>query len=166
MEGKKSVSVKDLEKKIKKLEKEKDEVMESLKRLKADNINEKKQSESYQQVLIESVIAKNIQEFLPIIDSIIIALELKDVNDVSYKKGVEAIYDRCISSFSKLGVTMLNPMNEKFDPHKHESVGEINVDKEDKDGLVLKVVRFGAILNDRVIRAPLVYVGVFKKNNL
>lgn len=61
--------------------------------------------------------------------------------------------------FTKNGLEKVDPMDEKFDPHSHEAVFQINVpDKE--NGTVALVQKIGYKLNGRTLRPAL--VGVVK----
>lgn len=62
--------------------------------------------------------------------------------------------------FTKNGLEKVDPLGEKFDPHSHEAVFQMNVpDKE--DGTVAVVQKIGYKLNGRTLRPAL--VGVVKK---
>ena len=159
---KEEIDVKKLEKKLEKCEKERDEYLEGWKRAKATALNEKQQQAK--QLLLEQEMAlmRFVESMLPVLDSVRSALAMDATNDAQWKMGVEQIQTQYIQSLSELGVSLLDPIGEAFDPHKHESIGEEEVEDEEKVGKVIFVARIGATLNQTLIRAPMVRVGIKK----
>ena len=70
--------------------------------------------------------------------------------------GVELTLKQLVSAFDKAGVTEVNPVGEKFDPHRHQAVGMVPADQE--PNTVVNVLQKGYLLADRVLRPALVIV--------
>lgn len=70
--------------------------------------------------------------------------------------GVELTLKQLVSAFDKAGVTEVNPVGEKFDPHRHQAVGMVPADQE--PNTVVNVLQKGYVLNDRVLRPAMVTV--------
>ncbi len=93
---------------------------------------------------------------LPVRDSLEAALAIESVTLESLKNGVELTLKQLNAVFDKANLTEINPVNEKFDPHKHQAMtvvvhaGEPN--------RVVDVMQKGYLLHERVIRPALVTV--------
>jgi len=70
--------------------------------------------------------------------------------------GVELTLKQLASVFGKHGVTEVNPLGQKFDPHAHQAIGMVDGDGEPNS--VAQVLQKGYLLNDRVLRPALVMV--------
>lgn len=102
---------------------------------------------------------KLIDEFFPVTESLEggarAAAEGADPEKV--REGLELTLKLLAAALEKCGVQYLDPVGEKFNPELHEAIGaEPAADA--TPGTVLKVVRKGYRLNDRLVRAPLVVV--------
>jgi molecular chaperone GrpE len=60
------------------------------------------------------------------------------------------------------GVKIENPLNEKFDPSKHESISTSTTNKKNLDETIAEVIQKGYSLNGKIVRAPKVVVYEFK----
>jgi molecular chaperone GrpE len=60
------------------------------------------------------------------------------------------------SAFDKFSVKEINPIGEKFDPHRHQAMTTVESDK--VPNTVVHVLQKGYLLNDRVLRPALVTV--------
>ena len=58
--------------------------------------------------------------------------------------------------FREIRVTEINPVGQKFDPHRHQAISTVESDAE--PNTVVQVLQKGYLLNDRVIRPALVSV--------
>lgn len=99
-------------------------------------------------------------ELLSVKDSIDGALAVESATVQSYKDGVELTAKQLLSVFEKFNIAEVNPLNEKFDPNKHQAISTIDSDI-DSD-TVLSVLQKGYTLNDRVLRPALVVVSKAK----
>ena len=58
--------------------------------------------------------------------------------------------------FEKFNLTEINPVGQKFDPHRHQAINTVESDAE--PNTVVQVFQKGYLLNDRVIRPAMVSV--------
>jgi len=75
----------------------------------------------------------------------------------SFHQGVELIYNHLKDILEKEGLKEIKTKGEKFDPHLHEAVLQVESD-EFPEGVIADEISKGYILNDRVIKAPKVIV--------
>ena len=59
------------------------------------------------------------------------------------------------------GVSVVNPLGEKFDPMRDEAVESVVVEKEEDNHKILEVLSVGYKLQDKIIRAPKVKVAEY-----
>jgi molecular chaperone GrpE len=99
-------------------------------------------------------------ELLAVKDSMDAALGVENATVESYKDGVELTAKQLLSVFEKFNIAEINPVNEKFDPNKHQAISALESDAE--PNTVLTVLQKGYTLNDRVLRPALVMVSKAK----
>jgi molecular chaperone GrpE len=99
-------------------------------------------------------------ELLSVKDSIDGALAVESATVDSYKDGVELTAKQLLTVFEKFNIAEVNPLNEKFDPNKHQAIS--TVDSDIDSDTVLEVLQKGYTLNDRVLRPALVVVSKAK----
>ncbi len=93
---------------------------------------------------------------LAVKDSLEAALAVETPTIESLREGV-GITDRQLSAaFEKAALTPISPLGDKFDPHRHQALSQ--VDSDDEPNTVVNVLQKGYLLNDRVIRPALVMV--------
>jgi len=95
-------------------------------------------------------------ELLAVKDSLDAAIAIENATVESYKDGVELTAKQLLSVFEKFNITEINPVNEKFDPNKHQAISA--VDSELEPNTVVSVLQKGYSLNDRILRPALVMV--------
>jgi molecular chaperone GrpE len=93
---------------------------------------------------------------LAVKDSLDAALTVENTSIESFKEGVELTARQLDSVFEKFQVREINPVGEKFDPHRHQAISQVASDAE--PGTVVQVLQKGFLLNDRVLRPALVIV--------
>lgn len=99
-------------------------------------------------------------ELLAVMDSLDSARTVENATVESYKNGVELTAKQLLSVFEKFNITEVNPIEEKFDPNKHQAIS--TVESEGEPNTVLSVLQKGYTLNDRVLRPALVVVSKAK----
>ena len=101
-------------------------------------------------------------ELLPIIDNLENALSNLSENITKEdKEGIELTLKSFESTLDKFGMIPIYPLNEEFNPEKHEAVS-MEQDKNKKDGYVGNIFQRGWELHSRVLRPARVTV---KANN-
>ena len=95
-------------------------------------------------------------ELLAVKDSLEAALAVPEQTVDSFKAGVELTLKQLVSAFEKNALIDINPVGEKFDPHKHQAIGMVDSDQE--ANTVVSVLQKGYLIADRVLRPALVMV--------
>jgi len=149
-----------LREELERCKKERDEYLDGWKRAKADFLNYKKDEAKRFEELIKFGTAELIQELVTILDSFDLGLAvLKD--DEPAKQGLQLIRDQFEDFLKKHGFSrIVVSEGQVFDPKLHEAIGEIESDG--PAGLILKEVRKGYFLYDKVIRPARVMISKTK----
>jgi len=95
-------------------------------------------------------------ELVAVKDSLEAALTNENQSAENMKAGVELTLKQLTSAFEKSSLLEINPVGEKFDPHKHQAISQI--DAEIEPNHVVSVLQKGYALHDRIIRPALVVV--------
>ena len=95
-------------------------------------------------------------ELLAVKDSLDAALNVGNADVTSYKNGVELTVKQLSTVFEKFNIAEINPLGEKFDPHKHQAISML--ENSGEPNTVTSVLQKGYTLNDRVLRPALVMV--------
>ena len=146
--------------KIKELNDKTKELTNSLQHLQAEFENYKKRVEKEKENLINYASQNLIIKLLPIVDSFESALKNhKDKN--KFLEGMKLVFSQFYLTLEKEGLKQINPLNEKFDPYKHEVMMHEKSDK--PDNIITDVLQKGYILNDKVIRHAKVKIAKNKR---
>ena len=89
------------------------------------------------------------------------ALNLPDLTTEKLKEGVEATLRQLTTAFEKNKLMEVNPVGEKFDPHKHQAISTMpgaSATPPLAANHVAQVLQKGYTINDRVLRPALVVV--------
>jgi molecular chaperone GrpE len=93
---------------------------------------------------------------LAVKDSLDAALTVENTSIESFKEGVELTARQLDSVFEKFAIREIVPLGEKFDPHRHQAISQVESDQE--PNTVVSVLQKGYLLHDRVLRPALVTV--------
>lgn len=93
---------------------------------------------------------------LAVKDSLDAALTVENTSIESFKEGVELTARQLDSVFEKFAIREINPLGQKFDPHRHQAISQVAGPEE--PNTVVTVLQKGYLLNDRVLRPALVVV--------
>jgi molecular chaperone GrpE len=99
-------------------------------------------------------------ELLAVKDSLEAALSSQNQDAAALHAGVELTLRQLIAAFDKSSVKEINPLDEKFDPHRHQAISQVEADGE--PNRVINVLQKGYVLHDRVLRPALVVVSKAK----
>ncbi|MBP3922687.1 MAG: nucleotide exchange factor GrpE [Ruminiclostridium sp.] len=102
------------------------------------------------------VTAKNLTEFLPVIDNLERALAT-ECSDPNYKKGVELIYESFITALTNMGVEAIESDGEQFNPAYHQAVQQVEDDSKEP-GTVATTFMKGYKIGEKVLRFAMVTV--------
>jgi molecular chaperone GrpE len=95
-------------------------------------------------------------QLLPVKDSLEAALATENASQETLRAGVDLTLKQLASVFEKAHLKEINPVGEKFDPHRHQAISMLPSDKE--PNTVINVLQKGYLLHDRVVRPALVTV--------
>ena len=93
---------------------------------------------------------------LAVKDSLDAAMTVENTSVESFKEGVELTNRQLVAAFEKFAIKEVVPQGEKFDPHRHQAISQVESDQE--PGTVVTVLQKGYLLHDRVLRPALVIV--------
>ena len=99
---------------------------------------------------------------LAVKDSLDAALAVENASVESFKQGVEITARQLDSAFEKNAIRAVDPTGQKFDPHRHQAISQVESDQE--PGTVVQVLQKGYLLHDRVLRPALVVVAKARGN--
>jgi molecular chaperone GrpE len=96
------------------------------------------------------------ENLLPVLDSLNAALTDSGADSTKMKEGIELTLKQLVSALEKGRVLEINPVGEKFDPHRHQAIAM--VPHEQEANTVVTVLQKGYLIADRVLRPALVTV--------
>ena len=132
---------------------ERDQYLESLRRLKAEFDNSRKRQERERERILSSASEKLVQELLPVLDNLDRALE----SEGDIREGVQATRGQLADVLANEGLLPVASDGQPFDPNVHEAVmGQPS--EEHEEGTVLQTFQKGYLLNGRAIRPAKVVV--------
>ncbi|MGN6083125.1 nucleotide exchange factor GrpE [Trinickia sp.] len=100
------------------------------------------------------------EHLLPVLDSLEAALADTSGDAAKLREGVELTLRQLTSAMEKGRVTVVNPVGEKFDPHRHQAISMVPAEQE--ANTVVSVLQKGYVIADRVLRPALVTVAAPK----
>lgn len=120
----------------------------------ADNIRKRAQADiaNAHKYALESFAS----ELLPVRDALEAALSADNSTLKAMRQGVELTLKQINSVFDKAAIKEVDPIGEKFDPHRHQAMTTVPSDK--APNTVVHVLQKGYVLHDRVLRPALVTV--------
>jgi molecular chaperone GrpE len=95
-------------------------------------------------------------ELLAVKDSLEAALAVETATVETLKSGAELTLKQLSSAFEKYKLVEINPVGEKFDPHRQQAISMVPSDA--APNTVVSVLQKGYVLHDRVIRPAMVVV--------
>ena len=154
--NKKADEVIDLKKQIDSQKIELAETEDRLKRVAAEFDNYKKRSSKERENLHSSLLSDIISSFLPIVDNLEKALEVK-TDDESYKQGIELVLKQFKDVLFANGLEEIETVGKTFDPELHEAVASV-VDTNLGEKEIKEEYRKGYKIGSKVIRHSMVVV--------
>ena len=139
-----------------KLKKELEESKDKYLRLMAEYDNFRKRSAKERLDLSATIKGNTIGEILPVFDNFERALAA-ETEDTNYKAGVEMIFKQFGEMLTKLGVEIIDPIGQTFDPNIANAVNQIEDDNYGENE-VAQVFQKGYKIGDKVIRYAMVVV--------
>ncbi|MFN8034846.1 MAG: nucleotide exchange factor GrpE [Acidimicrobiia bacterium] len=134
---------------------ERNEYLETLRRVQADFENYRKRVLREQTALVDRATDGLVEQLLPVLDSF--SLMVGNLGDApeTVRKGVELVYAELFGVLEKAGVSRIDAAGQPFDPNEHEAVMH---EAGDGDPVVAEILRDGYRLKGRVVRPAMVKV--------
>lgn len=132
---------------------ERDEYLDSMRRMKAELENSRKRQEKERARLVQLASERLVRELLPVLDNLERALEVE--GDI--REGVRATREQFLAALEREGLTPVASDGESFDPAVHEAVMGQPSDEHEEDTVITTLER-GYVLNGKPIRPAKVIV--------
>ncbi len=126
-------------------------------RLMAEYDNYRKRTTREKETVYQDAKTDTIAKFLEVYDNLERAVAQEGDEDNVHKKGMEMIFHQLQAVLEKLGVTVLDPMGQPFDPERHNAVMHVE-DETLGENVVSQVYQKGFLMGDKVIRFATVVV--------
>jgi molecular chaperone GrpE len=131
-------------------------LQEEFLRAKAETENMRRRAAEDVQKAHKFAIESFAEHLLPVIDSLEAALNHNTDDLGKVKEGIELTLRQLTAALEKGRVVAINPVGEKFDPHRHQAISMVPADQE--PNTVVAVLQKGFLIADRVLRPALVTV--------
>jgi molecular chaperone GrpE len=157
----KSVSEEEIEGPLRKLEKERDELLNKYLRALANYENLRKRTQQEKENIYNFGIARIFREVLPIVDDFKRAFNSLENDENGNKhdgfiKGVSIIYSKLLNILKNHQIESFDSKGEKFDPSRHEAVHVVESEKE--EGTIIEEVEKGYLIKNEILRPAKVIV--------
>lgn len=127
-------------------------------RAKADGENIRRRSQEEIAKAHKFAIESFAEALVPVIDSLERALEVRDATPDKLREGVELTLRQLRTAFEKNALSEINPVGQKFDPHRHQAISSVPATPAAGPNQVVSVLQKGWLIADRVLRPALVVV--------
>ena len=118
--------------------------------------NYRKRTAKERMELAPEITARNLTEFLPVMDNLERALAA-ECKDPDYKKGIEMIHESFTIALNNLGVETIESDGKAFDPSYHQAVQQVEDDSKE-EGTIAATFQKGYKIGDKVLRFAMVAV--------
>jgi len=135
-------------------------LQEEFLRAKAETENVRRRAQEDVQKTHKFAIENFAENLLPVLDSLEAALTHSSTDLAKVREGVELTLRQLTGALEKGRVIEVNPVGEKFDPHRHQAISMVPADQE--ANTVVTVLQKGYVIADRVLRPALVTVAAPK----
>jgi molecular chaperone GrpE len=134
-------------------QRERDQYLDALRRLKAEFENSRKRQQRERVRILSMASERLVQELLPVLDNLDRALEAG--GDI--REGVQATRDQLAEVLAEEGLLPVASDGQPFDPNVHEAVmGQVS--EEHEEGTIIQTFQRGYVLNGKPIRPAKVVV--------
>ncbi len=149
---------------LKRLESERQDLVDKLSRRQADFENYRKRTERERGETYHRMVGDVVSKLLPVMDNMRRALEAESLLEKTESKefshflhGVELIYKQLNDVLEELGVQPVSSVGQPFDPHLHEAVATERSDDYEPDTVIQELLR-GYLLGGKLLRPAMVKV--------
>ncbi|MFM0335352.1 nucleotide exchange factor GrpE [Paraburkholderia fungorum] len=136
------------------------ELQEGFLRAKAETENVRRRAQEDVTKAHKFAIESFAEHLLPVVDSLEAAVAHSSDDLQKVREGVELTLRQLTGALEKGRVVALNPVGEKFDPHRHQAISMVPAEQE--ANTVVAVLQKGFVIADRVLRPALVTVAAPK----
>jgi molecular chaperone GrpE len=126
-------------------------------RLAAEYDNYRKRTAKEKETIYQDAKMDTIAKFLEVYDNLERAVSQAGDEENAHKKGMVMIFHQLEGVLEKMGVTIIDPAGETFDPARHNAVMHIDSDQLGESE-ISQVFQKGFLLGDKVIRFATVQV--------
>ena len=142
---------------------QRDEYLDSLRRLQAEFENYKKRVAKQQADQVSRAAASLVDKLLPVLDALDLATDHVGDNDSDEAKALIAASGLLQGVLAKEGLERIDPVGQEFDPTAHEAVGQVPAPEGAEpsasgEPLVAQVMRAGYRWHGTVVRPAMVMV--------
>ena len=158
--------IKKLREKLKEAEAKAQEYLTGWQKERADLVNARKRDEEERKEFTKFAKEDIATELIAVLDSFDSAFKNKEAwekVDKNWRQGVEYIHSQLINILANHGVSVVSPIGEKFDPQRDEATENVAVKNPEDDHKIIEVLSVGYKLQNKLIRAPKVKIGEYKK---
>ena len=152
----------DLPAQLKRAEAEAGELRDAWLRAKAETDNARRLAQNDVAKAHKYAIERFAQELLGVKDALELTLVTPNAEPEALRDGVALTLKNLEAAFDKANIVEINPLHEKYDPHRHQAMTMI--ESAEPPGTVVQVFQKGYLLNDRVLRPALVAVAKSPEN--
>lgn len=149
---------------LKRVEAERNDLLDKLARRQADFENYRKRTERERGETYQRMVGEVASKLLPVMDNMRRALEAETLLEKNeseefghFLHGVELIYKQLNALLEELGVQPVAAVGERFDPHVHEAVATEQSDEHEPDMVIQELLR-GYRLGEKLLRPAMVKV--------
>jgi molecular chaperone GrpE len=149
---------------IRALQAENDELKDKLLRAVAEQENLRRRAEREKAEALQYASTNFARDLLPVLDNFARAIAAIPTGaaeqDETFKNlvvGVELVEREMLNAFERHGIRRFDPQGERFDPHLHQAVFEVE-DPSQPSGMVVQVLQTGYMIGERVLRPAMVGV--------
>jgi len=137
-------------------EKERDDYLDALQRLKAEFDNYRKRVARERAALAAHASERLLRELVPVLDDLERALEFAAAHEeAQLEDGVRLVHRALAAALAKEGLAEITTEG-KFDPHTQEAL--LSQPSEAEEGTVIQVLQKGYLLGERVLRPARVVI--------
>ncbi len=145
---------------LRKLEADKQDLLQTLIRRQADFENYRKRVERERHEEGRRGVGRLIEELLPVLDAFERALKAHDDPAYEeYRKGLELIFRQLWDTLARHGLERIAAEGKRFDPYVHHAIERVET-TEHEEGAILEVLQPGYQFHGRVLRPAGVRVAV------
>ena len=149
---------------LRRVETERNDLLERLARRQADFENYRKRVERERGETFQRMVGDVVSKLLPVMDNMRRALQAESMLEKNesaefrhFLRGVELIYKQLNDALQELGVEAVPAVGQPFDPHVHEAVATEHSDEYEPDTVTQELLR-GYRLGEKLLRPAMVKV--------